>query len=287
MTRNTLRNVSATCATVACLLASSVTGKSTVIFEYNADATTPAPIPTDSPWDWTNYSTQGPGSYQQGTATTPGFSGNYIKFNDNNSSFGVVQHTHNLTATTEWTFTAVGHVPTSSHGNMLATHFRIFAPYQTAGGATVYKGFIVSFINDIDEANPNRSGFVLGRTGTAFNSWSTYKDYLKPFDLSSDYVTTQLHYDPETTTLSLYANGQFIDSILAADALSGWGDVNGTVHWGRGTAAVTAASESHWNLVRLETGNTVIPEPSTYVLLGAGLFGAALLRWKRGLRRAA
>jgi hypothetical protein len=73
-------------------------------------------------------------------------------------------------------------------------------------------------------------------------------------DIHSDFNTYQFWYDPSNGLADVYINGEFI-------AMSRRGSSVATrMLFGSNTSAATSVSQ--WSEVRLETGNTIIPEPA-------------------------
>jgi hypothetical protein len=90
-------------------------------------------------------------------------------------------------------------------------------------------------------------------------------------DTASSYHTYQLAYRPQDEVCSVFVDGARVGDVPALAS-------SGGQLIGFGAASGGATSDSNWNYVAFETGQHVVPEPSTLALLGLGAL--ALLAWK-------
>ena len=100
---------------------------------------------------------------------------------------------------------------------------------------------------------------------------------LAALDPAAAYHTYQVEYDPSGSLAKYYLDGAVVGSRTRAEVAddssywAAWGDI--------ASSQSPSATESHWALVRLETGMTAIPEPSSMVLvLVLGVLGCLVRR---------
>lgn len=182
---------------------------------------------------------------------------NYWQILDNTGAASM-SYSRNLTAgdltdSEGWTATARVRVVTSS--TTIASSF-----FEVGNGS---KRFLILFTksgatNELHYYNASATGTKLA--DFTFNS------------PGSDLF--QLNYKPsDPANVGVYANGNFVGNIPVANALAG------TFSWIRfGSGSTPGTSDTHWNTVTFETGNTVVPEPT---IIGLLIPAAALVLRRR------
>jgi PEP-CTERM motif len=116
--------------------------------------------------------------------------------------------------------------------------------------------------NSANIGGPGGSTQSIGANYTLTGSGSTYHTY-------------QLVYDPTTNSADLFVDG--------AVRLTGYTGsttypTNNALNWG-----AVSGGQGNFNLVQVQTGSTVVPEPSGLMLIGLG--AAGMLAWARIARR--
>lgn len=241
-------------------LAGRDTAKSAVVVEYRADGT---PNPVAQGWSKRQTTVY----YTPGSETINGTTYSYVVSGSlivntgarSSSAWNTTVDSSAMTDPTGWTMTAVVRVVESTMTSIQGTYFRVFDDKNE---------FSVGLFND--PAQPKGEGVLFRNLNSGGNA-TTFQAQIKELDISSDYVTIQLYYDPSTDSATLYANGVALitqeRSLLYS--ISAFGDQPPyVVEWGRNVSSGSA--EAHWNEVRFETGFAVVPEPSAWALLGAG-----------------
>lgn len=220
---------------------------------YRADATTPPPLP-NSPkggrWQQARKPVAPP---RLGTEEIAGTTYNYITPNpingqtDDPDSFGSYQFLlipEWIKSDKGWTATAVVRVLSASSVNLHSCSFRLFDQEVE---------YMLSIFNDPDR---NQQGVVLRSNGMELARRNGYNNVLIPHDVSSDYRTYQLYYNPDEEKLTLYIDGKEVASQDRSD-LHRNTESSGRIRWGKETANT---GEARWNEVRFELGKAIIPE---------------------------
>jgi hypothetical protein len=120
--------------------------------------------------------------------------------------------------------------------------------------------------------------FVKDGTTSTLNYYNSGGTVTKIADFTFGNPTSdlfQLNYNPsDATKVNVYANGDLVGNIPVASAATA------NFKWIRfGAGSTPGKSDTHWNTVTFETGNTVVPEPASLGLLAAG--GLLMLRRRR------
>lgn len=110
---------------------------------------------------------------------------------------------------------------------------------------------------------------------------------LKTMDISSDYHIYQMLYNVAGNNVDVYVDGDFVITRSASQNPGTW--LSNKAQFGSGSTAGT--STANYAYVGLEAGHHVysdldqfsspIPEPSTVVLLAAGLIGLLAYAWRK------
>lgn len=205
-------------------------------------------FPTVSPFNW-KQTTSGGTVVRQSSEVIDGDSTNYFRINastmgDLAGRFYSVNLSPENPAFTDprgWTFTSVVRVPFAEGNINTSAYMRV------DDGS---RSHIVSFINE-----PGFEGLGYGETILA-----SAPILLQAADISSDYVTVQMWYDPDRSETTVYLNGSVQESFASSDAPP---SSSYQASWGRATWSGNG-SDVYWNYVALEAGKTVaVPEVSS------------------------
>ncbi len=106
--------------------------------------------------------------------------------------------------------------------------------------------------------------FVRNSTGGSYISyWPNEGNIkkLKNFDLSADYFTVQMYFDPVDETVTFYLNGHPLDTVTREEARAQTLASRLYLRWGDNASAPQLfPTDSRWNEVRFEIGYAVIQE---------------------------
>lgn len=205
-------------------------------------------FPTVSPFNW-EQTVGGSTVVSQTSESIGGDTIHYFRINASASGrSGARSYTVSLSSESPafndpegWTCTAVVRVPFADGNISTGAYVRVDDGIRT---------HIVSFIN---EAGFQGLGYGKGLM--------TYKPIqLQAADISSDYVTVQMWYNPAASQTTVYLDGIAQGSFSSSDAPPA---NSCKVSWGRGTGTGNG-SDVYWNYVALEAGKTVVvPEVSS------------------------
>lgn len=251
--RECVGQIAACFLVVSALLAINGTANASVIHTGSADPTTEG---------WTLYSS---GATTGGQETIGGSQYNYWQVNDNSDVNAPFYHAPGTAAILDnaqgWTLTGVLRVS----GPVSTSAWPVSISVDDGHG----KMWNLTFYNGTDESG---TGVYRGQDGNT--------TLLKAMDVSSAYHTYQLLFKPNGTgldddTADVFIDGTLITNITRAQADAGL--LSGEVNFGSITSGGTGSA--NYAYVALEAGNhiidapTVVPEPSTAILLGGCLLG--------------
>lgn len=243
---------------------------------YDADVdgsggSTTSEFPIVSPFNWSQSGIGSFSAVNQNSETIGGETTNYFRITSTSAlggtntgryyNFALNSTSPAFTDPNGWTFTSIARVPFADDNINTSAYMRV------DDGTRMH---VVSFIND---AGFEGLGYAQGTLASA-------PTQLQAADISSDYVTVQMWYNPTLSETTVYLNGivqgSFASSVAPATS-------SFQASWGRATGSGDG-SDVYWNYTALEAGNTVVvPEVSSFALcLGAAaLAGACILRRKR------
>lgn len=220
---------------------------------YRASAATPPPLPNSKAGGGWRPARKPEAPIRHGAETLNGVIYPYITPNpintgaDNPNAFGSYQLLiipEWINEPEGWTATAVVRVVQADSTNLLTSFLRVFDQEVE---------YMVSIFND-----PKRDtqGVILRENGMALANNKGFGDAVIPMDVSSDYRTYQLYYNPQEKKLTLYVDGKEVAAKTRAELTQNT-EVTPRIRWGKETAV---ASEARWNEIRFEKGKAIVPE---------------------------
>jgi len=156
-------------------------------------------------------------------------------------------------------------------------NFESYAAVVANGG----NAWILSLVGGPDASGPG-VGMHYYQAGQEGSFPSVASDLPGSTDPSLAYHTYQIIYDPGSNSASFYIDGAFSVSQAASNTIFAGGVGASRLEFGdgQGTGAATG-TETRYALVQFETGQHIVPEPSTIAILclgGFSLIGSSLRR---------